>query len=77
MRTHQAPHLLGGAQLPGVGEGHRHRRREERDSVDQSQATGWAPTHGLQLSVAQRNLLCYGFQGRLVLSFSTNHIQGN
>lgn len=36
-----------------------------------------ALTQAAQLSAAQRNLLRYGFQGRLILSLSTDHIQTN
>lgn len=63
------------------GEGHRNLRKARRGSMDWAQAIVWdsaaAVTHATRLSVAQRNLLCHGFQGRLMLSFSTNHIQGN
>lgn len=50
--------------LPGLVPGH---------SLDSAVAL----TQATQLSAAQRNLLRYGFQGRLMLSFSTNHIQAN
>lgn len=56
------------------GEGHGNHAREESPlDLDLAQATGWdsavALTWATQLSAAQRNLLCYGFQGRLMLSF--------